>query len=111
MAAFHPDCVRLDEDGRHWAGIHIKGAGTQWQPMPTQGTIVRPPPGRLQCEVCQRTPGEVPPFGGPGEPLQGDYSGAVLVKRRRSKGLLGSSWECRECIMLNEEDYERARKM
>lgn len=111
MAAFHPDCVRLDEKGRQWAGVHITGAGTQWQPMPGQGTIVRPPPGDLHCEVCQRAPGDVALYGGPGNPLSGDYSGAILVKRPRSKGLLGSSWECPECAVLSDEDYERALKM
>ena len=111
MAAFLPDCVRLDEKGRQWAGVHINGAGTQWQPMPSQGTIVRPPPGDLLCEVCQRPPGDVPVFGGPGDPLSGDYTSALLVKNPRSKGLLGSSWECRECVLLSDEDYERALKM
>lgn len=111
MAAFLPDCVRIDEKKRHWAGVHITGAGTQWQIMPHQGTIVRPPPGDLRCEVCQRSPDEVPRYGGPGDPLPGDFSGAILVKRPRSKGLLGSSWECRECALLNNEDYERALKM
>ena len=111
MASFLPNCVSLDEKGKWRAGVHITGAGTQWQPMPIQGTIVRPPPGDLRCEVCQRPPGEVPPFGGPGDPLKGDYTGAVLIKHPRSKGLLGSSWECRECVLLSDEDYERALKM
>ncbi len=109
--AFLPHCVRLDEKGRHWVGIHITGAGTQWQPMPNEGTIVRPPPGDLRCEVCQREAGEVPVYGGPGDPLPGDYSGALLVKNTRSKGLLGSSWECRQCVTLSDEEYERALKM
>ena len=111
MSAFHPDCVRLDEKGKHWAGIHITGAGTQWQPMLSQGTIVRPPPGNLRCEGCQRAPGEVPVYGSIDDPLPGDYSGAILVKRPRGKGLLGWSWECRECVTLSDEDYERALKM
>jgi len=111
MAAFYPHCVRLDEKGRQWAGIHITGAGTQWQLMPSTGTIVRPPPGDLRCEVCQRPPGELSPFGGPGNPLSGDYSGAVLVKRRRTKGLLGSSWECRDCVVLGDDEYDRTLKM
>ena len=109
--AFLPNCVRLGEKGEWRAGVHINGAGTQWQPMPAQGTVVRPPPGDLRCEVCQRAPDEVPPFGGPGDPLAGDYSGAILVKHARSKGLLGSSWECRECVLLSDEEYERALKM
>jgi hypothetical protein len=111
MAAFHPDCVRVDDKNRHWAGIHITGAGTQWQPMPQQGTIVRPPPGDLRCEVCQRPPDDVPRYGGPGNPLPGDFSGAILVKRPRPKGLLGWSWECCECALLSNEEYERALKL
>ncbi len=111
MAAFLPDCVRLDEKGRQWAGVHIDGAGTSWQPIPSKGTIVRPPPGDLRCEVCQRSPEEVPRYGGFGDPLPGDYSSAILVKRPRKKGLLGSSWECRECTLLSDDDYERALKM
>lgn len=111
MAAFLPDCVRLDEKGRQWAGVHIVGTGTSWQPIPSKGTIVRPPPGDLRCEVCQRPPGEVPEYGGFGDPLPGDYTDAILVKRKRKKGLLGSSWECRECAPLNDDKYERALKM
>ena len=111
MAAFLPDCVRLDEKGRQWAGVHIDGAGTSWQPIPDKGTIVRPPPGDLRCEVCQRSPGEVPLYGGFGDPLPGDYTDAILVKRKRKKGLLGSSWECRECAPLNDDKYERALKL
>lgn len=111
MAAFLPDCVRLDEKGRHWAGVHTAGVGTLWRPIPNEGTIVRPPPGDLRCEVCQRPPDDVPRYGGFGDPLPGDYSSAILVKHPRKKGLLGSSWECRECVLLSDEEYERALKM
>ncbi|MFQ5570086.1 MAG: hypothetical protein ACE5G0_10460 [Rhodothermales bacterium] len=111
MATFLPNCVRIDETGRHWAGVHIEGAGTQWQLMPKKGTIVRPPPGNLCCEVCQRPPEELPRFGGPGDPLPADYTEAILVKRSRSKGILGSSWECRDCIILSENEYLRTLTM
>ena len=111
MATFFPECVRIDKEGKQWAGVHFEGAGTQWRLMPNKGTIVRPPPGDLRCEVCHRSPDDVPRYGGPGHPLPADYSEAILVKRPRSKGLLGSSWECRDCIGLNDTEYFRAIAM
>jgi hypothetical protein len=111
MKSFRPECARLDEKGQQWVGVHFRGEGTRWQPMPKNLTIVRPPPGDLRCEVCQRAPGEVAHYGGPGDPLEGDYSEALLVKRQRSRGLLGSSWECRECVLLSDEEYLSALRV
>ena len=111
MNVFRPECARVDEKGRQWVGMHFRGEGTRWQLMPTNLTIVRPPPGDLRCEVCRRSPDEVKRYGGPGDPLEGDYSGAILVKRQRSRGLLGSSWECRTCVLLSDADFLTALRM
>lgn len=111
MSAFRPDCVRLNENGKMWVGVHIKGEGTRWQVLPEKGTIVRPPPGDLRCEVCQRSAEEVERFGGPGDPMTGDYTGAILVKRDRDKSLLGASWECRECIQLTDMECQNRMRM
>ncbi len=111
MATFFPKGVRRGKKGRIQVGVHGGAATVEWREMPSRGTIVRPPPGGLQCEVCRRKPGDVAPYGGAGDPLESDWSGAHLVKNARLKGLLGSSWECRECVLLSEEGYERALRM
>lgn len=48
--------------------------------------LINPPPSDLRCEVCGRDITELKPFGGPGDPLIGDFSGELLVKRWRSEG-------------------------
>lgn len=113
---------------------------------------LNPPPHDGRCQVCGRHLSEVEPFGGPGDPLDGDFTGELLVKNFRplvpyiseaqeawrkieekfdeidealpwfisnfgeEKGealllsLLAyrsteSSWECRRCIILHENEY------
>lgn len=43
-------------------------------------------PEELKCEVCSRPLSELKPFGGPGDPLMGNYEGELLVKVWRRQG-------------------------
>jgi hypothetical protein len=45
---------------------------------------LNPPPEDGRCECCGRHISELKPFGGPGDPLVGDFSGAYLIKKFRS---------------------------
>ena len=92
---------------------------------------INPPPQDSCCECCGRNVKDLKPFGKAGDPLVGDFDGALLVKTFRSMALklsnkelnkkfkdvqekgfyiqlmdtISASWECRECIVLNEIDY------
>lgn len=83
---------------------------------------INPPPEEGCCECCGRHVSELKPFGGPGDPLVGDFTGAFLVKHFRQDRessdsdqwfiTLGPSWECRDCIVLGcKEYYERLNQM
>jgi len=45
--------------------------------------LVNAPPADGRCYVCGRHMSELKPFGGPGDPLVGDFTGELLVKRWR----------------------------
>jgi hypothetical protein len=121
---------------------------------PRPGININPPPKDGRCECCGRHISELKPFGKAGDPLVGDFDGALLVKRWRPDGPydeeaeramknaekrfrdegyenplewmvneygkdkgeqfffavelhhdLRKSWECRDCIVLDEEEY------
>lgn len=119
---------------------------------PTCGFSINPPPGDGRCDVCGRHMSELKPFGGPGDPLVGDFSGELLIKRFRldwpqdeeaekaweeaekarkdpgsddtlpwfiakcgkekgtkfywsGQNTISASWECRECIVLDDDEY------
>jgi hypothetical protein len=42
--------------------------------------IINPPPLDNRCECCRRHIDELKPYGGPGDPLVGDFTGQLLVK-------------------------------
>ena len=44
---------------------------------------INPPPENASCMCCGRHISELVPFGGPGDPLLGDFSGALLIKKYR----------------------------
>ena len=118
------------------------------------GTHINPPPRTGKCECCGRHISQLKPFGKAGDPLVGDFEGALLVKKWRRMGpydeeaeeamneaqkcylkdgyensldwmidkygkekgerlhiiaecygCAGSSWECRDCIKLSNEEY------
>ena len=46
---------------------------------------ILPPPADGRCQVCGRHIRELEPFGGPGDPLVGDFNGELLVKKWRRK--------------------------
>ena len=62
--------------------------------------LINPPPEDGKCMICGRHVRERKAFGGPGDPLVGDFSGAKLVKQFREElpGYVGKSWECRDCV-------------
>ena len=109
-----------------------------------------------RCSVCGKPLSQLKPFGGPGDPVRGDFTGQLLIKTYRwdfprnkeadkawnlafeevgddgdhyswliskygkekaeefyqyEKGGHGvhKSWECRDCILLDEEEYFRVR--
>ena len=69
---------------------------------------INPPPDDNCCECCGRHISELKPFGGPGDPLVGDFSGALLVKHFRAlcaEGQADAVWECRDCIVLSLEEF------
>ena len=121
---------------------------------PKPGININPPSEDGRCDCCGTHIGELKPFGGPGDPVNGDFTGAYLVKGYRSlgsydeeaektqeeamrryeadgfddpqdwmvdkygkeKGIemyyaneacysVGSSWECRDCIVLDMDEY------
>jgi hypothetical protein len=115
------------------------------QDLPPKVGIINmnPPPQDGRCECCGRHLSELKPFGKAGDPLVGDFDGALLVKRWRPDGpydedhggdgfedplnwliseygekkgtkfywkaqfhdSIGKSWECRDCIVLDEAEY------
>lgn len=44
---------------------------------------INPPPRDRRCECCQRHTSELKPFGKAGDPLVGDFDGALLLKNFR----------------------------
>jgi hypothetical protein len=122
------------------------------EPLP--GININPPRRDGRCNCCGRHICELKPFGGPGDPLLGNFAGALLVKRWRRFGpydeeadrafqeaescykeegfetafeylnhkhgpekgtilsgriecysQIESSWECRDCAVLDEYEY------
>ena len=105
--------------------------------------LINPPPQDGCCESCGINAKDLKPFGKAGDPLVGDFDGALLVKTfrtmaRRDKKLdkevekvkdwgkffksnpkladrlsfydqlvstVSASWECRDCIILDDEEY------
>ena len=63
----------------------------------------------LLCDCCRREFDQLPEYGGPGDPLVGDFRHARLVKvyRRTIPGYdqVGSTWLCRGCVVLDYEEY------
>ena len=45
---------------------------------------INPPPSSARCECCLRHISEIKAFGGKGDPVRGDFSGAKLVKNFRA---------------------------
>ena len=122
--------------------------------QPKPGININPPPSDGRCDCCGRHISELKPFGGPGDPLVGNFTGSFLVKGYRNLGSydadaekayeeaknryeadgfddpldwmidkygkekaedlyyanegyyqVGSSWECRDCMVLDMDDY------
>jgi len=61
-----------------------------------------------RCEVCGRHISELKPFGGPGDPLDGDFSGELLVRRYRPMGpydeAAEKAWQEAEKSVPGQED-------
>ena len=125
---------------------------------PRETLIINPPPPDGRCECCGRAMDELTPFGGPGDPLDRDFTGALLIptyridepydeeadnaqcealncfehdgyqwprdwmiaKYGKEEGerlfLAGplnpqdfESWECRDCVILDQDEYWEKR--
>ena len=121
---------------------------------PRPGINLNAPPEDDRCDCCGRHISELKPYGGPGDPLVGDFTGALLIKKFRPdgpydeeaekafeeaekrywrddfdhplgwlidkygkektmemydaiclNGSVGESWECRDCVVLNVNEY------
>lgn len=70
-------------------------AVNEFTEFPDNRFIVNPPPRDGCCDRCGRTMAELPPFGGPGDPLVGDFTGMKLIKFHTSDG---AEWFCRGCL-------------
>jgi len=102
---------------------------------------INPPPISRECDCCGKVPTKK--FGKAGDPLVGDFDGALLVKTFRTMepkikeyediidlvkdwdslfeknkelaeqlimysqltNTVGASWECRDCIILDTDEY------
>lgn len=119
---------------------------------------INPPPQNGKCECCGKNIKDLKPFGKAGDPLVGNFNGAMLVKTFRSMAMplknkawdeinnkykkkgnydgfeeelinkvgkkradrllfadqladtVSASWECRDCIILNDEEYFKGGK-
>ena len=73
---------------------------------------INPPPIDNCCECCGRHISELKPFGGPGDPLVGDFSAALLIKHFRDFFDIGQTeacWECRDCFILDDAESYKIR--
>ncbi|NIO22250.1 MAG: hypothetical protein GTN76_16370 [Candidatus Aenigmarchaeota archaeon] len=104
------------------AEIMIKGNGVTsmgsidgWSDLrPRPGFNINPPPADGRCECCGRSLDELKPFGKAGDPLVGDFSDALLVKKFRTTYPPDAEVDkiydqfFGECC--TEDDHERAKK-
>lgn len=68
-------------------GIVSLGAVSKEEDLTQPGRIsINAPPGDGRCDVCGRHISELKPFGGPGDPLVGNFTGEILIKRWRPCG-------------------------
>jgi hypothetical protein len=68
-------------------GVISLGAVSKEEDLTPNGRIIiNGPPKDGRCDVCGRHMSELTPFGGPGDPLVGDFSGELLVKKFRPAG-------------------------
>lgn len=65
-----------------------------------------------RCHICDKPVSELEPFGGPGDPLVGDFTGEKLLKTYREEypRHYGTSWECRDCILNDDGLWEIAEQ-
>jgi hypothetical protein len=75
------------------------------KPIPGVANI-NPPPQDGKCMCCKRHISELKPYGKAGDPLVGDFDGALLVKVWRSEGPYTLClWLCRDCVVLGRDEY------
>jgi hypothetical protein len=66
--------------------ISLEAVSKEEDLIPTGRIIINCPPRDGRCDVCGRHMSELTPFGGPGDPLVGDFSGELLVKKFKPAG-------------------------
>jgi len=95
-------------------GILSLGAVSREEDLNTQARIIiNGPPGDGCCNVCGKHMSELTPFGGPGDPLVGDFTSELLIKKFRPDDFdddhvaisVSKSWECRDCAVSDEDEY------
>ena len=64
---------------------------------------INPPPEDGRCECCGKHISELNSYGGPGDPLKGDFTGAKLIKIYRTMAPEGShSYDISDCLDKDE---------
>lgn len=66
--------------------IGLGAASKEEDLTPNGHIIINGPPKDGRCDVCGRHISQLTPFGGPGDPLMGDFTGELLVMRWRHTG-------------------------
>jgi hypothetical protein len=68
-------------------GVVSLGAVSKEEDLTPVGRIsINAPPDDGRCDVCGRHISELKPFGGPEDPLMGDFTGELLIKQWRPLG-------------------------
>ena len=86
-------------------------------PLPPGSYGELPPGVDVMCDICHRCDSELKPFGGAGDPLVGDFQGAlvVILYQEWTPGYTDKTRECRECAVREirpwtQEDYDLAER-
>jgi hypothetical protein len=72
--------------GKVWSIFNFDRVEKPEDLKPKRGMNINPPPSDGRCDCCGRPMSELTPFGGRGDPLVGDFRGALLVKGYRPMG-------------------------
>ena len=75
---------------------------------------LNPPPQNGRCDCCGRHISELKPFGGPGDPLVGDFTGAYLIKKFRIDCMNIEAYKIVQAFIREEEnkvDYDHLLKV
>jgi len=71
---------------------------------------INPPPRNGNCECCGKNIKDLKPFGKAGDPLVGDFDGALLVKTFRSMGPKQSKWKVDDMMIQGRKLTKNEKK-